>query len=60
MFKGRKIFFKNIDIDYLFRVLHQKKWSASEEDDGRLMVTGTKPQCNTKCFNRASCHERIF
>jgi len=47
MFKGRKIFFKNIGIDYLVCVLHQKKGSTFEENDGRLMVPGTKAQRNT-------------
>ena len=60
MFKRRKVFFKNVDIDNLFCIFRQKSGCASEEHDGRLMVSSTKPQRNTKCFNGASCYTRIF
>ena len=60
MFKGRKIFFKNIDIDYLVCVFHKEKGSAAKKDNSRLMISSTKSQGNTKGFNRTSRYIRIF
>jgi len=46
MFEGRKVFFKNIDIDDLLRVFHEETRSLAQEHDCGFVISRTESQRN--------------
>jgi hypothetical protein len=51
----RTIFFKDIDVNDIIRVIGQKKRSSPQQHDRRLVITGAEAESNSQGFHRAMC-----